>query len=670
MFDSLAEFPGGTPWQTLDMARVHVQVERDHVEKLTRPSRRFAGIAELIWNGLDAEATNVKVSLGENGLGGVDRVVVTDNGHGMTNEEAHRHFSTLGGSWKRTAPGRHSRTKKRVLHGSEGQGRWRAFGVGTFVTWTTVAENAGRRERTSIRGSLDDLTDFDISDPEPTDDAPGTRVDIENIRPESQGLLGERVLEALTAEFALYLEKYDVTVVYRGTRLDPAAVQERRDDLSVDLPNPHGEVAVTVIEWKREFPRSMLLCDEEGVVLAEIPPGVQAPGLDFTIYVKWAGFRTFENELMLADLGNPNISPTIDAVRDALRQHFKSRLKEKTAELIEEWKREQVYPYQGDATSPVDKVERELFNVVAVAAAPAVNSSGDRPGRRLSLRLLKEAMEANPGSLHRVLQEVLDLPKERLDELTHLLDRTSLSNIVAAAHVVTNRLDFLSGLEVLLFESDNKKALLERRQLHRILAAETWVFGDEYVLAVDDEPLTQVLTKHLDLLGRTELAPEVEERVLTEEGVHGVVDLMLSKAVELPRNREHLVIELKRPSVKIGPDQITQIEKYAFAVAGDERFANTATRWDFWVISNEMTEYATRRSHQQGLPVGAVHQEDNITIWVRTWGQIIEDCRRRLKFVQDNLNYRSTRDNAIDYLRSAHARYLPEKVTEGAAPEG
>ena len=83
---------------------------------------------------------------------------------------------------------------------------------------------------------------------------------------------------------------------------------------------------------------------------------------------------------------------------------------------------------------------------------------------------------------------------------------------------------------------------------------------------------------------------------------------------------------------------------------------------DFWIVSNELTEYANRRSHQPRLPVGVIHQENNITIWVRSWGQIVEDCRRRLRFVQENLNYRSTRDQAIEYLRSTHERYLPDSV--------
>jgi len=183
---------------------------------------------------------------------------------------------------------------------------------------------------------------------------------------------------------------------------------------------------------------------------------------------------------------------------------------------------------------------------------------------------------------------------------------------------------------------------------------------------VDDEALRQVLRRHLALLGREDLAGDVDEKVLTEDGVHGIIDLMLSKAFELPRAREHLVVELKRPAVKVGVDEITQIEKYAFAVAADERFSGTGVRWEFWVISNDMTDYAWQRSHQDHLPEGMIHRGQDFTIWVRKWGQVFEDCRRRLQFVQDNLNYRSTRDAAIAYLRRTHARYLPSSMEESA----
>ena len=59
------------------------------------------------------------------------------------------------------------------------------------------------------------------------------------------------------------------------------------------------------------------------------------------------------------------------------------------------------------------------------------------------------------------------------------------------------------------------------------------------------------------------------EAVTREDDRTGIVDLMLSRVVPQPKSeeREHLVIELKRPAKKIDSDVASQIESYAFAVA-------------------------------------------------------------------------------------------------------
>jgi hypothetical protein len=223
----------------------------------------------------------------------------------------------------------------------------------------------------------------------------------------------------------------------------------------------------------------------------------------------------------------------------------------------------------------------------------------------------------------------------------------------------------LRGLEVLLYEPGTKKVLLERTQLHRMLVEETWVFGDEYTLSVDDESLTSVLRKHIRELGRDELAPDVTGEVLLADGRRGIVDLMSSQVIPQPlKRREHLVVELKRPTVKIGKTEIGQIEGYAFAVAADERFSKTDTTWNFWLVGNELDDHAARRARQLNQPPGLIHDGDGIRIWVKTWAELIEDCEQRLKFVQENLEYRSARGRAVEYLRDTYERYLPGLMTK------
>ncbi|HEX6681095.1 MAG TPA: ATP-binding protein [Gaiellaceae bacterium] len=640
------------------MTRISVKVESDHLEELTRPSRRLAGLSELIWNGLDAEADRIEVHVAENDLGGIDRITVEDNGHGMTHAQALEAFSHLGGSWKRLAD--KSQNKKRLLHGSKGQGRWRAFSLGDWVRWESVAEDESGRHETTITGTRAALTEFDVSDPVATENAIGTNVHVETVREEVIApLLADDAVDRLVGEFAIYLEKYpDVEITYRGFQVRPEDLQSNRASYAIEVENSHGAIELTVIEWKREFPRGLLLCDENGMTLSEVLPGIQAPAFNFTAYIRWAGFRVHESELLWSE-GHAELAPIIEAAKDQLRQHFRERAGELRSELIRAWKEEQVYPYQGAAASPTERVERELFDVVAVTASRAVNT-GDRVGKKLSLRLLKQVIEQRPASMHRVLQEVLDLPADRLAELERLLERTTLSAIISAAKVVADRLDFLRGLEILLFEPENKRALLERTQLHRMLAEETWVFGDEYTLSVDDESLTSVLKKHIAMLGRDDLAADVDEEVLRADGSRGVVDLMFSQAIRLPlKHREHLVVELKRPSTKVGKTEIVQIEEYAFAVQADERFSKTDTTWTFWIVSNEFDSYAERRAQQQHLPSGVIHDGDGIRIWAKTWAEVIEDCNQRLKFVQSNLDYRSTRDHAVEYLRDTYRQFLP-----------
>jgi hypothetical protein len=127
--------------------------------------------------------------------------------------------------------------------------------------------------------------------------------------------------------------------------------------------------------------------------------------------------------------------------------------------------------------------------------------------------------------------------------------------------------------------------------------------------------------------------------------------------------REHLVIELKRPSVKIGSEEASQIEKYAFAVAKDERFRDVNTRWIFWIVSNDMDDHLRAKvTKQSDRPDGLLHLAANVTIWVRSWSQILESARARLRFFEDKLNYIATHDSGLQYLQRTHAKYLPKDI--------
>jgi hypothetical protein len=140
------------------------------------------------------------------------------------------------------------------------------------------------------------------------------------------------------------------------------------------------------------------------------------------------------------------------------------------------------------------------------------------------------------------------------------------------------------------------------------------------------------------------------------------VDLMLSRSVPTTRadERGHLVIELKRPSQKIRAEEIMQVEKYAYTIAADERFRHVRTRWTFWVVSNDLDDFAQKRTRQKDKPRGQVAQTEDglVEVWAKSWAEVFADCRGRMRFVQETLQANVDRDNALNYLRTTYARYL------------
>jgi hypothetical protein len=637
--------------------RFQVEVDVDQFEELSKPSQPLAAVAELIWNSLDAEADTVDVVITQTPMGAVEAVRVVDNGHGMTNNDALQDFRKLGGSWKRGR--KRSKNNLRMLHGQKGQGRFRAFALGLNAEWSSVGEGMNGLERTVISGSLMD-SEFTISDPERlATGSPGTIVTITGARDTSGALLGPDARHWLIIRLAAYLATYpQITITYNRQPLDLDSILNRTVEVPLDpsLGGHHGAPVVRIMEWVPEIVShrsSLILCDENGIALHEITDAISTGGMKLTAYLTWAGFADHGNQLLLSEMGHRTLSPIISAARQALTKYVGDRLLEERQVIIQQWKARKVYPYDKAPSTAAERRERQVFDVVAATAAGAVPD--DPRAAKLSLRLLKEALEQSPGALHRVLQEVLDLTMEQVADFDRLLRTTSLPAVIAATNQVTDRLIFLDDLSRLLFNADSRKAVRERDQLHEILAnGRTWVFGEEYALVASDKTLTKVLDAHLKELGddRPVMGPVSDVGGSTGRRV----DLMLSRAVKGATGRRHLVVELKRPSVVLGQTELGQITNYAIAVARDPAFRAPDVTWDFWLVGDDYDGYIDEMVHQDTRPIGVASQRHPYTVRVRRWAEIIEENRQRLHFYRERLNYQAENDLSVQETLD---KYLP-----------
>ena len=652
---------------------LQIEVQDDHLARIAQTRKPILALAELIWNAVDADATRIDVTLIEDYLNGLKAIEVSDDGHGIPYAEADELFSRLGGSWKRSRL--HSIEKKRILHGKEGRGRFRAFSLGRVVDWDVrAADSSGALQRYRISMIKDHLRRVEISDAAPVADRTGRGVTVTVSEPEKEfrSLRNDTALDELAQIFALYLRQYPkVQIVYSGTKIDPRSVEE----LSTPYDLPEIETTdgrkllawLEIVEWRIKAERRLFFCDANEFPLDETSPGIHAPGFEFTAYLKSDYFAELlaSNILDLANM-DPAVERCLNAAKEVMREHFRKRAAEKAAGLVEEWCNEEIYPYEGEPTNVVEKAEREVFNVLALNVNTYLPefSTSDEKTKRFQFRLLRQAVEHAPADLARIINEVLDLPTDKRQELVELLDRTTLAAIISASRLVADRLEFLRGLETLVFDTGLKDRVRERTQLHRIVADNSWMFGEQYHLSVDDQSLTEVLKKHLVAKGRE---VEIDVPVKRTDGSRGIVDLMFSRNIQLAgaEDREHLVVELKRPKVKIDAEVAAQIESYAFAVADDERFRSIPAKWVFWAVSNDMDQVVARKVSQKDRANGILFQdeEQRITIWVKTWSKVINDCKARLRFFEEKLNYTPDRDSSLEHLNSTYQKYLADLFT-------
>jgi hypothetical protein len=673
--DENVQQPGGGDGAAGGKKKIPVTVEADHLARLASSKRPTIALAELIWNALDADAKVIRVEIDRNQMGSIDAIRVEDDGLGMTAQDVENYFGKLGGSWKAHKA---KTPAQRLLHGKLGEGRFRAFGLGSNVQWVTRTGEKGAEAELIVEGSRS-TKEFTITVPTSRMRAKrGTSVTVTNVELKLPGLMdgtSDGIIEELNEHFALYLRRYPgISISVDGRPVDPdeSIIADREYDLTVEMPG--GGIIkpkLTIIEWATDADRALSLCDENGFTLFDLKVEARLPGYSFTAYVCSPAIRQLNesNELALGEM-HGGVRAIASAARDKIKEHYRQIRALEAKGRVAAWKKEAIYPYPGDSTTKVEVVERQVFEVCAASVemlAPEFHKADQRT-KALTFRLLRQAVEKSPAELQTILTEVLGLPSQRQVQLAKLLQKTTLSAIINASSIIAGRLEFIQGLESILFDQELKNAIKERTQLHKIVERNTWLFGEEFHLTVSDEGLTRCLQRHVELT--TGKKAKKIKPVKTVTGNPLVVDLFLSRRIPLPGDqRQHLVVELKRPSVQIDLDVIAQVKKYATSVSKDERFRESRVSWSFWAISNAMDDLAKDDASQADRPLGVVSTRNKdipYTIWVKTWGQLLDECKGRLEFFREKLEYQANHESGRKYLRDVYEKLLPSMRDVGS----
>ena len=201
----------------------------------------------------------------------------------------------------------------------------------------------------------------------------GTTVRVSELIKDFRSLRDESAIGEMSLIFALYLRQYnDVEVTYSGQRVDPAASEERSETISLspiksEDENKEYPVNLEIVEWRIDAPRKLYFCTEHGFPLDDDAPGIQAPGFNFTAYLKSEYFSKLlaENTAELARL-DPVVQKALEESKREMRTYFRKRSSEKARGLVKEWQDAELYPFKGEPQNDIENAERQVFNVVAL----------------------------------------------------------------------------------------------------------------------------------------------------------------------------------------------------------------------------------------------------------------------------------------------------------------
>lgn len=339
-----------------------------------------------------------------------------------------------------------------------------------------------------------------------------------------------------------------------------------------------------------------------------------------------------------------DLDPEWKKFREFIKENLNLFFKEKNKEFdnfSEKLRNDEYYPYK-EKSSSISKTV--LFDKLAYLVEDKYHILNDDNKLREIVYPLIDRTISN-GELNKILGSILKLNNKMITKFSELLEKTELENIIEFSDKVASKIEDLEFLEKLVY-SEISKNVKERKELHKFLEKMLWVFGEEYndtTKLLSDKNLEKNLTQLRDdclIYKASKNDNNINE--ITEKPIKSITDLfMYNERILDYKRREVLVVELKAPKVKISPKEIGQVMKYAREIEKSS-FVSRDINFKILLISSDINDDAqfdiTGRQKGEDNPYFYFRNEHkNIEIWIMKWSDLIENTKRKLKYMANIL---------------------------------
>mgnify|MGYP000488705644 CR=1 FL=1 len=626
------------------------EITGEGIKKHFRSFDPIKALFELIWNGLDANASRVDVKIRRNDIDGLESITILDNGDGIDVKNIKNNFEKFNESQKK---------QDNNKHGSHGKGRLAFHRLCEKATWYTRRESYDAK--ITIESSA--IKDFEgkyISSKEQnaylSEGSSGTCVELLNF---AQINLPENnlIIEAFGKEFGWFLVlNKDRSIFVEGVEVTIPSHDLHTSNFNIE----NILFSVKIIRWSdkpsSEKSFNYLINTGNKVVHKEFSKFNKKVKFYSSAYIssKWVDNFDPEGNEVLPDctVYSPVYKGIMNEVVLYQKEIYQEFLRCYVDKEIERFDENGYFPeYKNiDKNYAIWRKKNTKSTVKEIYLAdPAIFNTLNSKQSKILIRLLDRILVSNENdSLFDVLEGVIGLDADNLDRLANQLHKTTLENIVSTIESLQKRQLSVSKLREIM--ENRFTEVSETPDLQSIIENNTWLFGSQYTTLGAEEDTFQVIAKNLrdkvqdiNLVSNDDLA---EGSVIT--GVNRQVDLFLARKVptydsEGKEFYKCIIIEIKRPGIALNKKHLQQVDDYAEIITKHAAFGSDRMKFELILVGRKISRDDVQiKRRLVGLKdkgeYGLVTSDNNIKCYVKDWFTIFDEFDLSNRYLLENLS--------------------------------
>lgn len=615
---------------------------------------------EILTNSIDAEATNIEIEIYKNGIGGISKVLITDNGYGMTKDTVVNIFSQIATD---------NKAKNHNQIGQFGVGRFSVYTLGSLINWETKAKiSTDKLSIINFTISDDNTNNVACEYIEKQENNTGTKITIEQIHQDKYNGLSKfgTIKNSLSATFAaLLFSKKDVKIKLSMFNVkkenDKEIVYEEKseiitfDELIVDVEeekisasNISGELKHIVLN------KSVSLDGKSQIIFSEKNITVQKEKLDTIEIPEHKYIAIVSSDKFSTDLSRNKIIG-LDSDFNEFKQYCISACENFANKKSKEYKipfialaaQMEGYPDRFKKTNlnEYEKINKMIYDKCLSVINEKVNFiSQSEKIKNIIFSFLDKALCDN--NFLSLLQKLIGLSSSEVKELDKILGTLKFEEFSKLYNSTIGRLEFLNSFETLIYDFKEHN-IAERTQLQKIIEDNLWLFGEEFNMAYFDKRISTILEEegfNSDIEGK-DLLPDFF--------------LGFKKQDEIAKKQHILLIEIKKPGVPITSSHKETLLDRFDELTRSSRFPNTC--WHLYLVSDKIQKKFEDREikNQYNIAISDSQKTKGLSEFkALTWSQIIDIKKQELYFIQKEIN----KDFPYDatYIKEQYANLFNE----------